>query len=209
MKKENFKHNHKNRRHAADVGTKTCFVTKETLPRTEMLRFVSAPGRIITFDGTEKLPGHGFWLKADKDILNQAISKRIFYKAAKGTVKIPDDLADQVRHALKNRCLNLLGLCRKAGLLVYGFEAVKKALATQTPAAVFEALDSSEREENKLIKEDTSFPVWHILSRENLGQIAGETEIVHLALLNGTLSQQANIIARKIDLLENGSQTKG
>ena len=209
MKKENFKHNHKNRRHAADVGTKTCFVTKETLPRAEMLRFVSAPGRIITFDVSEKLPGHGFWLKADRSILNQATSKRLFYKAAKGTVKIPDDLMEQVRNSLKNRCLNLLGLCRKAGLLVYGFEAVKKALADHTVITAFEALDSSERGQNKLFRLDDSFPVWHILSREELGQITGETETVHITLLNGTLSQQANLIARKIDLFENGSQTKG
>jgi len=209
LKKENFKHNHKNRRHASEVGTKTCFVTKETLPRAEMFRFVSAPGRVIMFDVAEKLPGHGFWLKADKDILNQAITKRIFYKAAKGTVKIPDDLADQVQNALKGRCLNLLGLCRKAGLLVYGFEAVKKAISSQTVDAVFESADASEREETKLLKGDDSFPVWRFLTRTELGKIAGETEIVHLALLNGTLSQQANLIARKINLFENGSQTKG
>lgn len=209
MKKENFKHNHKNRRHTGAVGTKTCFVTKETLPRAEMLRFVSAPGRVIIFDVAEKLPGHGFWLKADKDILNQAVSKHIFYKAAKGTVKIPDDLTDQVQNALKKRCLDFLGLCRKAGLLVYGFEAVKKAISAQTVTAVFEAVDASEREENKLFKGDDSFPVWRILTRTELGQISGETEIVHIALLNGTLSQQASLIARKIDLFKNGSQTKG
>ena len=208
MKKENFKHNHKNRRHASDAGTKTCFVTKEILPRTEMLRFVSAPGRIITFDASEKLPGHGFWLKADKEILNQAITKRIFYKAAKGTVKIPDDLADQVNKALKSRCLNLLGLCRKAGLLVYGFEAVKKAIAGQDVTAVFEAADASHREENKLIKEGDTFPVWRSLSREELGQIAGESEIVHLAVLKGTLAEQASNTAHKMDLL-GGSQMKG
>ena len=209
MKKESFKHNHKNRRPAGEVGTKTCFVTKETLPRAEMLRFVSAPGRVITFDGTEKLPGHGFWLKADKGILDQAITKRIFYKAAKGTVNIPEDLMDQVRNALKNRCLNLLGLCRKAGLLVYGFEAVKKAISTQTVTALFEAQDASEREENKLLKGNDIFPIWRILTREQLGQIAGETEIVHMALLKGTLSDQVNFIARKMDLFENGLQTKG
>ena len=184
-------------------------MTKETLPRAEMLRFVSAPGRVITFDGTEKLPGHGFWIKADKTILNQAITKRVFCKAAKGTVQIPDDLTNQVQKALKNRCLALLGLCRKAGLLVYGYEAVKKALSSKTVMAVFEAPDASEREEKKLFKPNDAFPIWKTLTREELGQIAGETEIVHIALLNGTLSQQANLIARKIALFENELQTKG
>ena len=174
-----------------------------------MLRFVSAPGRIITFDVAEKLPGHGFWLKADKEILNQAITKRIFYKAAKGTVKIPDDLALQVQNALLGRCLSLLGLCRKAGLLVYGYEAVKKALTDGSVTAMFEAIDASERGENKLFRKDDSFPVWRVLSREQLGQIAGESEVVHLALLDGALSQQASLMAQKIDLYENRPYTKG
>ena len=209
MKKESFKHNHKNRCSAAEVGTKTCFVTKEVLPRTEMLRFVSAPGRIITFDVAEKLPGHGFWLKADKEILNQAITKRIFYKAAKGTVNIPADLADQVTCALKNRCLSLLGLCRKAGLLVFGYEAVKKAIAAQDVAAVFEADNSSEREENKLLHSDDTFPVWRFFSREDLGQISGMEQVAHVALLNGSLSNQTNLVAKKINLYQNGPYTKG
>ena len=208
MKKESFKHNHKNRRRASDTGTKTCFVTKETLPRADMLRFVSAPGRVITFDVGEKLPGHGFWLKADQEILNQAITKRIFYKAAKGTVKIPEDLMMQVQKSLMDRCLNLLALCRKAGLLVFGYESVKKALEKQSVISVFESSDSSERVQIKLLHSDHSFPVWHFLTRSQLGQIAGTDFVVHMALLKGTLSQQANTIARKIDLF-NGSQMKG
>ena len=209
MKKENFKHNHKNRRHAGDTGTKTCFVTKDVMPRSNMLRFVSAPGRVIMFDVAEKLPGHGFWLTANRALLRQAVTKRLFYKAAKGTVVIPDDLEDKVIVTLKARCLSLMSLCRKAGLLVFGFEAVKKAVEQQQVVAAFEASNASEREHNKIFRPEDPFPVYTFFTREELGQIIGGADIVHIALLNGKLSTQAVAAAHKLTLFLKDSEQKG
>lgn len=195
-----FDHNHKNRKRAGTLGTKTCFVTKAEHPRSDMLRFVLSPDRVVVFDVCEKLPGHGFWLTANRDILSQAVDKRLFYKAAKGTVQIPSDLADTVLTALKNRCLNLLALCRKAGLLVFGFEAVKKAITAHQVVAVFESTDSSERGQNKLIRPDDTFLLFSLFTRSELGSITGFDDVVHMALTTGTLSQQAIQIAQKINL---------
>ena len=174
-----------------------------------MLRFVSAPGRIIVFDVAEKLPGRGFWLKADKLLLHQAITKRLFYKAAKGTVTIPDDLEDKVVALLKGRCLNLMSLCRKAGLLVFGFEAVKKAVEQQSITVAFEASDASEREQSKIFRSDDAFPIYTFLNRSEMGQIIGGGDIVHIALLNGTLSTQAASVAHKLDLYLKSAEQKG
>ena len=209
MKKENFKHNHKNRRRAGEIGTKTCFVTKQTFPRTEMLRFVSAPGRQIVFDVAEKLPGHGFWLRADKELLHQAVTKRIFYKAAKGTVLIPDDLEDKVVALMKGRCLNLMALCRKAGQLVWGAEAVKQAVLSGKVALLFRATDASEREGEKIYRPEDPFPVYAFFGRSELGQITGTGEIVNVAVLAGTISEQVGALAHKTDLFLNGSEQKG
>ena len=209
MKKESFKHNHESRCRAGEIGTKTCFVTKEEAPRTEMLRFVATPDRQIVFDVAEKLPGRGFWLKADTSVLKQAIEKRLFCKAAKGTVQIPEDLQSQVESALKDRCLNLLGLCRKAGLLTFGYEAVKKEIAKGNVTAVFEASDASKREQQKLFKENDPFSVWQLLSRAELGMVAGQDEVVHVALLHGNLSDRAVQMAKKISLYYGGQKVKG
>jgi predicted RNA-binding protein YlxR (DUF448 family) len=40
------------------------------------------------------------WLHANCDCLTKAIEKRIFFKATKGTVKIPENLMDDVREKL-------------------------------------------------------------------------------------------------------------
>lgn len=209
MHKDNFKHNHKNRRGPSEIGTKTCFVTKAVLPKSDMLRFITTPNRTVVFDVSEKLGCHGFWLTADRALLEQAISKRIFYKAAHGTVKIPDDLIQQVENGLKNQCLNLMSLCRKAGLLVFGYEAVKKAVTTDKIVVAFEAQDSSQRGQSKIFRPDDTFPIHTFLSRQDLGQIAGLDEIVHLALLPGKLSETVKTIAHKIRLFDSNREQKG
>ena len=71
-------------------------------PREEMLRFVGQPGQTVQFDAREVLPGRGMWLHAKQKCLELAISKRMFYKAAKGTVKIPENLMTLVEQELQS-----------------------------------------------------------------------------------------------------------
>lgn len=207
MKTKRFNHN----RHSASAseGMKTCFVTKEACPKTDMLRFVAAPDRTIVFDVAGKLPGRGLWLKANRDILALAISKKLFHKAAGKQVIIPVDLEDTVEIALKNRCLSLLGLCRKAGLLLFGYEAVKKAVGQGLAVSAFEASDASERGQNKIFKPNDTFPIYMVLSRQEMGQIAGMDEVVHIALLKGKLSDEVSDVARKIGLYQDRHERKG
>lgn len=81
---------------------KTCFVCKTISPRAQMLRFVGSAGEVVQFDAKEVMPGRGMWLHADKECLQKAIDKHLFYKAAKGTVKIPEDLMQVVEGKLQN-----------------------------------------------------------------------------------------------------------
>ena len=96
------RHNHRNKNPKTVVGTRTCFVCKTIAPREEMLRFVGRPGQVVQFDAKEVLSGRGMWLHANKVCLEKAIEKRIFYKAAKGTVKIPENLMQVVEQQLQN-----------------------------------------------------------------------------------------------------------
>ena len=96
------RYNHRNKNPKTVVGTRTCFVCKTIAPRAEMLRFVGRRGQTVQFDAKEVLPGRGMWLHANSECVQKAIEKRIFFKAAKGTVKIPEDLMQVVEKEIQN-----------------------------------------------------------------------------------------------------------
>lgn len=193
---------------AAENGIKICFVAKRSFPREEMLRFVVSPQGEVIFDVYEKLPGAGIWLYPKNGSLEKAIVKNLFCKAAGGMVQVPFDLQNQVLIALKKKVLDLLGLARKAGRLVFGYESVKKALENHEIGVVFEANDSSERGKNKLYLPSDRFLICGYFSRDELGQITGQDVQVHVAVLKSKIAIEIEQIALKIDLLL-GREKKG
>ena len=192
--------NKHSRKRAAENGMKVCIVTKNTFPRTEMLRFVVSPNREIVFDADEKLPGKGIWISADKDILQKAVQKKIFNKAAGMSVVIPENLTDIVLGKLQEKCLSLLAFARKAGMLVFGFEGVKKALTNMVVSVVFEADDAAQNGKDKLYRPTDTFPVFSCLTREDLGQITGMEQQVHVAVLDSKLAENLIVAGKKLEL---------
>ncbi len=193
------KHQHKR---AADTGLKSCFVTKNFYPREEMIRFVISPNREVVFDVNEKLPGAGIWLYPTKESLDKAIEKRIFYKAAKGTVKIPENLRDMVLTALKTKVLNLISFARKSGCLIFGFEGVKKAIAAQNVFIAFEAQDAAKNGHEKLYRSTDTFPIYNCFSRQELGSITGQEEQVHLVVTDEKMARVLVQLIKKVNLLQ-------
>ena len=179
---------------------KVCIVTKNTLPRAEMLRFVISPEKEVVFDVDERLPGKGIWLMADKEIVQTAVVKKMFNKSAGMTVVPSSDLEHIVMMQLKQRCLSLLALARKAGVLAFGFEGVKKALASMPVAVAFTADDAADNGINKLYRPTDEFPIFSCLSREDLGQITGMEQQVHIAVSECKLADNLIVAARKLEL---------
>ncbi len=182
---------------------KVCFATKKTARREEMLRFVISPDETVVFDVNEKLPGAGMWLMADKTIVQKAVEKKLFNKVAGRTVDIPSDLVEKVGFLLKQRCLTLLGLARKAGCLVFGFEGVKKALGTGQTVIAFASEDASENGKQKLYHPDNNVHFFDFFTREDLGQITGQDSQVHVAVLRSSVADKILHSAMKLDLYLN------
>ncbi|MBX9634346.1 MAG: DUF448 domain-containing protein, partial [Magnetospirillum sp.] len=99
-----------------------CIATATVRPKGELLRFVVSPDGEVVPDLERRLPGRGIWLSARRDVVNTAVTKRLFAKAARRAVVVPQDLADRVEALLLRRCLDVLGLARRAGHAVCGFE---------------------------------------------------------------------------------------
>src|SRR3546814_12313791 len=73
----------------------------------------------------------------------KACARNLFAKAAKRQVRVPEDLAEQVEALALRRCLDLLGLARRAGAVVAGFEKVQAALRPGAVGLLVQAADAA------------------------------------------------------------------
>jgi len=109
-----------------------CLVLGEVQPKAELLRFVLGPEDQVVPDLDEQLPGRGFWLSARRDVVETAIMRKAFHRGARRTVTVQDDLADLVGRLLLKRCQDGLGLARRSGKAVCGFDKVSAAIGDRS-----------------------------------------------------------------------------
>lgn len=62
------------------VPMRTCVITKEKLPKQELLRIVKCPDGIVRVDETGKLNGRGAYIKKDNLVLEEAKKRKILDK---------------------------------------------------------------------------------------------------------------------------------
>lgn len=74
------------------VSERTCIVTRNALGSEALIRFVVGPNQQLVPDVAGKLPGRGIYVSASKLLVAEAIAKRLFSKAAKTQVQIPEGL---------------------------------------------------------------------------------------------------------------------
>ncbi|MCZ8143457.1 MAG: RNA-binding protein [Acetobacteraceae bacterium] len=164
-----------------------CIVTRESLPKAEMIRFVLGPGREIVPDLAERLPGRGMWLSARADVLEGAISRGAFTRAARGPVVVPPGLPALLQQGLRTRIADLLGLARRAGQAVAGWQAVREWRAADRVALLVQAKDGSAAERERL--SGGGMLAVAPLSAAELGRVFGRDHIVHVAVAPGRLAE--------------------
>ncbi len=169
-----------------------CIVTGEVLPDTQLVRFVAGPDNEVVADVAARLPGRGLWVAARRDVLERAAKKGHFARAAKMPLRVPDGLADRVEALLVARMSGDLGLARRSGQLVLGFDNVTRLLSgSGTIAALVEASDGAPDGRRKLVAQAArSLPVIDCLSNTELSLALGRENVVHAALKSGRLSQR-------------------
>ena len=128
-----------------------CIVTMQRRPHSEMIRFVLSPEGQVTPDVAARLPGRGAWVSATREAVDQAAGRGAFARAFKRQVAVPADLGGQTEALLVRRCMDMLGMARRAGNLVAGFEQVREALRDARPGCLITASDGSEDQRNKVL----------------------------------------------------------
>ncbi len=175
-----------------------CIVTGEIRDRSALLRLVVGPDGAIVPDIAARLPGRGLWLTPRRDIVDQAVAKRIFARAARRPVSAPPELADRIESLLARRCVDALGLARRAGLAVAGFERVSEAAGRGRAALLLFALDGAEGGRRKLTASGRDLPSARVLTAAELGGAFGRERIVHVAVAGGPLCRGLQIDLRRL-----------
>lgn len=175
--------------HAEANRLRKDIVLGEATDEARLIRFVAGPDGSVVPDLARKLPGRGIWVGADRASIAAAVKKGLFSRAAKTKLTAPPDLPDQVEALLARRVLESLGLARKAGGIVSGYEKVVAALGTGKVAWLIEASDGAEDGRRKILAAARRAPAQPRLlgafNSDELGLALGGENVIHTALLAG------------------------
>ncbi|MBK8173851.1 MAG: RNA-binding protein [Rhodospirillales bacterium] len=167
-----------------------CLASGAVVDRAKLVRFVVGPEGEIVPDIDERLPGRGLWISADAAAFEMALRRRLFARAARAAVRIPDSLELQVETQLLRRCRDLIGLALRAGQAVFGLQKVRDWLGAGKRGYLIEASDGAPGECQSLRALSCGMPVIVALSADELGQALGRDRAVHGIILAGALAER-------------------
>ena len=173
-----------------DDPERKCIVSGEVQPQAGLIRFCLGPEGMVVPDILARLPGRGFYVSADRAMIEKAASKGLFSRAARQPVKSPPDLADLVEALLLRRVIELISLARKASGAVMGYEKVKEWLANGKGYMLIQASDGSERGKTKLRAPEGKGRFIGFLTAQELGLAFGRERAIHAALAAGGLTSR-------------------
>jgi predicted RNA-binding protein YlxR (DUF448 family) len=184
---------------AAHKEERRCIVSGETGPKEALIRFVIGPEDQVVADLAERLPGRGIWLTATREAVETAAKKGLFARAAKAKAVAGEGLADEVEALLAKRASAALGLARKAGELVTGFEKVLAEISAGRLRVLIEARDGSEDGMRKMAGalksrydalQKAPAPILRPLWGDEMGLALGRANVVHAALTQGSMEKK-------------------
>jgi uncharacterized protein len=164
-------------------------VSGEVMDEARLIRFVAGPDGVVAPDLAAKLPGRGVWVAADRASVQAAVKRNLFARSAKAKLTASPALADEVEALLLKRLLAGLGLARRAGHLISGFEKVAAAIASGKAAWLIEASDGAYDGRRKMLAVVRKSPapprLIAVFAAEELGLALGAENVIHTAFLAG------------------------
>ena len=153
-------------------------------------------------DLARKLPGRGMWCEATREALATAVKRQAFSRSAKAKLSAGADLPDLVENLLSRRCLDLLGLARKEGVLISGFEKTLANVSAGKVGWMIEASDGAADGRRKLLaaarRLSSPPPLCGAFTAHELGLAIGGETVIHVCLLAGRRAQLWTDEVRKL-----------
>jgi predicted RNA-binding protein YlxR (DUF448 family) len=170
-----------------------CIVTGEIHDRARLLRCVVGPDATIVPDVDARLPGRGLWLLPRRDIVERAVAKRLFARAARQPVVVPPELADRCEALLARRCCDALGLARRAGMAIAGYERVGEAVRRGNAALLLFARDGAEAGRRRMAAGARGIAAASVLDAAELSGVFGRERVTFVAVGPGPLCSRLRI----------------
>lgn len=82
------------------VPMRSCVITREKLPKKELLRVVKTPDGKVLVDINGKMNGHGAYIKKDEMVLEKAKKSKMLEKILE--VQIPVEVYDEISRIINN-----------------------------------------------------------------------------------------------------------
>ncbi len=153
----------------------------------------------MTPDFSGALPGRGGWVTASREAIETAVKKGAFARSFKQSAIAPDDLGDRVEAGLARAALGALGMARKTGDVVLGFEKVRAALKAKDVVVLVTASDAAEDGKRKLQRLADGAALIGVFDGDELSGALGRDGVVHAALKRGAAASRFLREARRVE----------
>lgn len=178
---------------AQDMNPRTCIVTRTEKSPDDMIRFVKGPDNQVFPDLKRNLPGRGVWVTAQRDVLEEAISKNLFARGFKDKVQVDEGLPQLVEDILRQTSLQALAMTKKAGLVATGQAKAEAMIRDGIALALIQASDAGTDGVKKLaaalkaqkVYEEREVMLINEFTSEELDKTLNGTNTMYVALSNG------------------------
>ena len=182
-----------------------CLATGIVRPREEMIRFVVGPDDQVVPDLAERLPGRGMWVSANAASIDLACARNLFSRGAKRRVSVSPDLRAQIAVMLRRRLVDMLGMARRSGVAVSGFEKVEGLARAGRLHGLMVAADAGKDGRGKLEALARSAYIVDILDSRTLGGIFGTIGIVvYAGISDKAQAARVRLLVEKLKAIEAG-----
>ena len=175
-----------------------CVATRTRRDRETLVRFVVGPDDRLVPDLDARLPGRGLWLSADAESFKNAVSRNLFAKAARRRVVVDPEILARLDRMLAERCLQWLGLARRAGLLEMGFEQVVRTARAGEIEVLVVASDAANDGREKIARAAPDRRCVRLFERAQMGAAVGREALVFAGLRPNRLAQRFWNDARRL-----------
>jgi uncharacterized protein len=176
---------------------RTCALTRELKPASEMIRFVLGPAGEVVPDVKRKLPGRGIWITASRAAIEDAARRNVFAHGFKQNLRVAGDLAARTDQLIERAAIDALAIAGKAGAVICGFTRIEAAVGRDDIRALLHAADAEGEGKRKLdaaLRRETSgksseIVVIDAFTGAQLDLALNRPNVVHAALLAGPGSE--------------------